>query len=137
MRTKRRAAWLRRCVRAAVVVALVAGVPACFHVHHHGRPPKHHKSKHGHHGEHHEKRHEALGVKLIFDSATGVYVVVGYPDHYHDGHYFYRHVGGEWWMSTHLRDSWVTVPLKRIPRGLRHASKKPHHGHGPPAKHAH
>ncbi len=64
------------------------------HAHKPGPPP--HAPAHGYR----HKRHS--GPELVFDSALGVYMVVGHEHHYfHDGHYLRRH-DGVWRLSwTH------------------------------------
>ena len=41
-------------------------------------------------------------MELVFDDNLGVYVVVGYPDHYHDGKHYYR-----WAQPQRHRSIWI------------------------------
>ena len=61
-------------------------------------------------------------------SAPGVYVVVGYPNHYyHEGH-FYRQTGTMWEMSLKLDSGWSSVSGKPLPPGLKQKGKSKTYG---------
>lgn len=93
------------------------------HVHHRrtrgpgiGYGPPAHAKAHGH-------RRQACGYDLIYDSAWGVYVVVGVSDcYYHDGH-FYRLRGGTWQVSLRPHNDWGPVAVASLPSGLRVKAK--------------
>ena len=119
----------------ALLVALAGSTPlACAQVHipnplearaeQMGPPP--HAPAHGYRHKHHAHGQD---VELVFDSAVGLYVVVGWPEHYwHDGHY-YRHVDGAWQVSVQLDDGWSSASGKRLPPGLakKHRGRKGPH----------
>ncbi|MHC4478562.1 MAG: hypothetical protein ACYTEL_23240 [Planctomycetota bacterium] len=96
----------------------------------HGPPP--HAPAHGHRRKHHHHG----GVELVYDSGRGVYVVVGFPDHYYfEGHY-YRFHQDQWHMSVDINSGWKPASNDRLPSGLRakgkakHAKNHPGRGHG-------
>jgi hypothetical protein len=77
-----------------------------------GHGPPAHAPAHGY------RNKQVSGAELIFDSGSGVYVVVGCPNHYyHDGH-FYRQTGTIWEMSLKLGSGWSPVSGKLLPPGL-------------------
>jgi hypothetical protein len=131
-RTGRLSRQLRRCTGLGVAMALiVAGATACVQVNHYDKRPKTKvqkvkvvKKKHPH----------AADVELVFDSDLDVYVVVGHPGHYHDGHRFYRKLKGRWWVSTDLHDHWVVISTKKIPPGLQRLGKKGKKGRHPASR---
>ena len=68
------------------------------------------------HGYRHKHR---SGVDLVYDAGLGVYIVVGWPNHYfYDGH-FYRHRQGHWEESREFNDHWHRPPSGRVPPGLK------------------
>jgi hypothetical protein len=122
-RTGRLVLQLRRCAGLGAAIALVAaGATACINVNHYDKPgrAKVHKVKAPKPDKH------AHGAELVYDSGLGVYVVVGYPGHYHDGHRYYRKLDGRWWVSPDLHGRWVVISTKQIPPGLRGKHKKHH-----------
>ena len=58
-------------------------------------------------------------VEVVFDSDSGVYVVIGL-DHYFwlDGHY-YRFYKGQWEASVMIGNGWHSIAGKQLPAGLR------------------
>jgi hypothetical protein len=93
----------------------------------HGPPP--HAPAHGY------RRKLPAGVEVVFDSASGVYVVVGLEKHFWlDGHY-YRFCNRQWEASVSIGGGWIAIGEERLPAGLRgkykakHASKS-HPGRG-------
>ena len=97
-----------------------------------------HQRKHGHGGhygaykppahppEGHRQSH--AGVELVFDSDLGVYLVVGWHDHFYAEGRFYRFAEDGWQISTELEESWHQVLGPALPPGL--AKKhKPGEGH--------
>jgi hypothetical protein len=78
----------------------------------HGPPP--HAPAHGY-----RHKHKAKGVDLVYDSGHGVYVVVGFPDHYYCDGRFFRIRGAQWEMSLNTTHGWKPVYKDSIPVGLR------------------
>ncbi len=140
--TTRWAVWHQHgSTLAAVLAALAITVIGCGHVYHpkssrhtgvHKMGPPPHAPAHGYRHKHQDN------VELVFNAGIGVYVVVGHPDHYHDGKRYYRRARGEWQVSHQLDGVWLSVSFREVPSGLRtkKAKKKPKPGHGPPAKHS-
>ena len=81
----------------------------------HGPPP--HAPAHGY--RHKQKE----GVEIVYDSGRGVYVVVGFSDHYYYKGRFYRLRGAQWEVSLHAAGGWESVYEKSIPPGLRTKGK--------------
>jgi len=123
-------------------LALAAiGASACVSVSHHDtrvppgpvarearRGPPPHAPAHGYRHKQ-DKQHD--GVDLIFDSGLGVYVVVGWPDHYWYGDRYYRFSSGTWMASSHLDGGWAGCAPSGVPAGLRekHARGKNRKSH--------
>lgn len=111
---------------AYALVALSAG--ACVHARHAGTPETIHR-KHGPppwapaHGYRHK---HAGGVELVFDSALGVYVVVGLPNHYFHGDRFYRYADGRWMIGIAADGPWVHAEWRDLPAGLQKPKAKKH-----------
>jgi hypothetical protein len=126
---------MHRRLAAALLGALLAGSLGCVVVdssgggppghaesHHRGPPP--HAPAHGYRHKHHD--HD-----LVFDSALGVYVVVGLPDLWFlDGSYF-RWYGERWEMGVDVDGPWRLAPESTVPGRLR--EKRHPHG-GPPGQ---
>lgn len=74
--------------------------------------PPAHAQAHGYH------RKYASDVELVYDSECGVYVVVGFPNHYFYNEHFYRLCGTEWEVSLTLDSGWAPVSEDRLPPGL-------------------
>ena len=88
------------------------------------------------HGYRHKHVSHGSSVDLVFDSGLGVYVVVGWPDHYWRDDHYYRWVDGTWMVSVKLDGGWISCGSSRLPPGLVakhgvHGKKKWKH----PAKH--
>ena len=98
---------------------------------HHGHGPPPHAPAHGYR-QHHQ------GADLAFDSKLGVYLVVGYSDHFYSDGHFLRFHGDSWQVSSSLRGPWGACSPASLPPGLRstHPSnaKRPKHKAHPPAK---
>ncbi|HUV66186.1 MAG TPA: hypothetical protein VMW24_20005 [Sedimentisphaerales bacterium] len=77
-----------------------------------GNGPPAHAPAHGY------RRKQVSGVELVFDSGRGVYVVVGFPDHYYHDGYFYRLRAGAWEMSLKPDTGWASVSMASLPPGL-------------------
>ncbi len=96
--------------------------------HGHGPPP--HAPAHGYRHKHH-----AHGVEFVYDSAWGLYVVIGFTNHYyHEGHY-YRRRETQWEAGVHIDGPWKVISHDALPRGLRVKQKgkskpKQHPGRG-------
>jgi hypothetical protein len=112
---------------ALLTIALTAsGLVGCITHHHTHVPPDHgHSEARGGppphapaHGYRHKQHTHAGGVDLIFDSGIGVYVVVGWPDHYWHRDHYYRWVDGGWMISTRLDGGWAACGDSRVPGGL-------------------
>ena len=69
------------------------------------------------------RRKHIDGVELVFESSIGLYVVVGYPDHYYHDGYYYRLSGGLWEMSLKLDGGWKFASEKSLPPGLKIKAK--------------
>ena len=85
----------------------------------------------------HGHRHTERGSPdMIYDSRLGLYVVLGYPDHFHDGKRYYRRLDGRWQHSAELHQGWSEVRLGEVPQALL-AGSPPERSPSPasPAKH--
>ncbi len=58
------------------------------------------------------------GHELVYDDASGVYLVVGTTDWYYYDGYFYRFYGDVWQVSLRA-DFWEPAGCDRLPPGLR------------------
>ena len=88
------------------------------------------------HAPAHGRRHKLpKGVQIVYDSPSGVYVVVGYERHYYLDGLYYRFCNGQWQVSVAIESGWKTAPEQSLPPGLRgkytsrHTSKS-HKGRG-------
>jgi hypothetical protein len=95
----------------------------------HGPPP--HAPAHGH------RRKHVSGPELVYDSGRGVYIVVGFPNHYYFSGRYYRLHADHWQASVDINAGWKPVGEEVLPPGLRkkgkakHVSKvHPGRGHG-------
>jgi hypothetical protein len=83
------------------------------------------------HAPAHGYRHKHHGRDLVFDSAVGVYVVVGMPDlWWFDGHYV-RWTGARWELGVEIDGPWRVAQVGAVPVKLR--EKRHPHG-GPPGQ---
>ena len=89
-----------------------------------GNGPPAHAPAHGH------RRKHVSGVELIFDSGRGVYVVVGFPDHYYYDGYFFRLRGDLWEMSPEPNGKWKAASHSSLPIGLQARIKTNGNGNG-------
>ena len=72
------------------------------------------------HGYRHKHQH---GVELVYNSKLGVYVVIGFPNHYfYEGHYF-RLGGEDWQISMHIEGPWIVAAKDVLPSGLKYKGK--------------
>lgn len=68
------------------------------------------------HGYRHKHQH---GVELVYNAELGVYVVIGFPNHYfYEGHYF-RRDGEAWEISMHIKGPWIIAAHDVLPSGLK------------------
>ena len=87
-----------------------------------GHGPPTHAPAHGY-------RHKQVsGAEAIFDSGSGVYVVVGYPNHYYNDGHFYRQTGTMWEISLKLDSGWSSVSGRPLPPGLQAKGKSKAYG---------
>ena len=78
-----------------------------------GHGPPAHAQAHGY------RRQQIGGYDLVYDSALGVYVVMGLSDcYYHNGH-FYRLHGDVWQISLRADAGWRVVGHDALPSGLK------------------
>ena len=89
-----------------------------------GNGPPAHAPAHGY------RRKHATGMELVYDSGRGVYVVVGFSDHYYHDGYFYRLRGGLWEMSLKHDSNWKVVSQNSLPMGLQIKAKTNSKGNG-------
>jgi hypothetical protein len=90
------------------------------------------------HGYRHKHQTPDGTVNLIFDSGIGVYVVVGWPDHYWHRDHYLRYVEGNWMTSRSIDGGWASCSSGDVPIGLvqKHARAKQKRGRwSHPAKH--
>jgi hypothetical protein len=129
------------------LVAWAGGLTACVHVVEQAPPqppgpvevrrgngPPPHAPAHGYR----RKQQTDMGsVDLVFDSGLGVYVVVGWPDHYWYQDHYYRWVDGVWMISVQLDAGWITCSSAKVPQGLvkKHARGKGQGNPHAPASH--
>lgn len=111
-----------------LMALLTPALPGCVHHHHHASAPV--KVKKGGpppwapaHGYRHK---HAQGVDLTFDRGLGVYIVVGYENHFFYRDHFYRGSGSDWQMSASIRGSWVRIDVSQLPDGLAVRSRGKH-----------
>lgn len=82
-----------------------------------GNGPPPHAPAHGYRHKHQQ------GVELVYDSELGVYVVIGFPNHYfYEGHYF-RLGGEDWEISMHIEGPWIVAANDVLPSGLKFKGK--------------
>jgi hypothetical protein len=67
----------------------------------------------------------------VFDSKTGLYLVLHNPGHYHDGKRYYRKLGERWQVSANLDGPWTFVAREDLPRGLARETDRPAPKAGP------
>ncbi|UCG60009.1 MAG: hypothetical protein JSU70_10900 [Phycisphaerales bacterium] len=77
-----------------------------------GHGPPAHAQAHGYHRKH------VAGVEVVYDSQRGIYVVVGFPNHYYCDGWFYRHSGTQWEVSLHATGGWRPAGAHPLPPGL-------------------
>lgn len=97
--------------RAALLV-IALWLPACVHVEEHQGPPAHAPA----HGQ--RAKHGRGSVDMVFDSDAGVYVVVGWPDHYWYRDRYYRWLDSRWMVSVKLDGDWADCSSQGLPPGL-------------------
>jgi hypothetical protein len=110
----------------ALGAGALLGSAGCAVVHdypHHGPPP--HAPAHGY-------RHRVGDVSHVYEAPLGVYLVVGYPDHYFLDGWYYRHVHGYWERCREVDGRWARAEARVVPGRLhaRYASQGPEKGRG-------
>ena len=75
-----------------------------------GPPP--HAPAHGYRHKH------ADGVKLVYDSGLGVYLVSGHVDVYYYKSTYYRVHKGVFQSGKHIKGPWYKSSHKKVPNGL-------------------
>jgi hypothetical protein len=117
----------RTALLSLVLAALAPS--ACISSHHDARVPPGHDAREARrgppphapaHGYRHKQDVQHGGVDLIFDSGLGVYVVVGWPDHYWHRDHYYHFADGVWMVSARIDGGWADCAPGRIPDRLRH-----------------
>ena len=58
------------------------------------------------------------GYDLVYDSACGLYIVVGLTDYYYNDGFFYRLHGGVWEISVQA-DEWRIITYEKLPPRLK------------------
>jgi len=83
-----------------------------------GHGPPAHAKAHGY------RRKHASGVELVYKSKSGVYVVVGMPNHYYcDCNDLFYRLGPSGWQASAVVDGWTYVTNNSLPPGLQGAKK--------------
>ncbi len=118
---------MRLVLRFSVLLVILALLGGCESIYigskpHSGDGPPPHASAHGHRHKHHR------GAELKFDSALGVYVVVGLPNHFYYDELFFRLHGDSWQVSAQLDGPWESRSSSFVPPGLQSKHDKKHHG---------
>ena len=108
---------------AVVSVVLVLALSSCSSVEVR-RTPQRKKVGNGppaHAKAHGWRRKHASGVEFVYHSKSGVYVVVGMPNHYYCdcNDYFYKLGPLGWQASASIDGGWTYVTDKSLPQGLR------------------
>jgi hypothetical protein len=83
-----------------------------------GKGPPPHAPAHGH------RRKHQHGVELVYNSGLGVYVVVGFSNHYYSEDHYFRLSGENWEISTHIKGPWIVSSIDVLPSGLKVKGKK-------------
>ena len=79
-----------------------------------GKCPPPHAPAHGH------RRKCSDGVEIIYNSDYGVYVVVGFTDHYFFNGHYYRFYNNYWQVSLSINNAkWKPAKHEIIPPGLK------------------
>ena len=81
-----------------------------------GYGPPAHAPAHGH------RRKAVHGYELVYDSGSGLYIVVGMAGCYYSEGHFYRLRGGVWEVSLRA-DNWGPVRQNKLPPGLHSKTK--------------
>ena len=114
----------RGFIRNGFIFLAGLGLTACEHEYQGGpyarrrrwTPPPH-APAHGH-----RHRHRG-GIDLVFDSALGVYLVLGTRQYYHRD-WFYRYRQGIWVRSHSHNGPWREAEGRRLPRALRRRARR-------------
>lgn len=76
-----------------------------------GPPP--HAPAHGY------RRKHQHGIELVYNSGLGVYVIVGFPNHYYCEDHYFRLSGDQWEISPHIKGPWILASDEVLPYGLK------------------
>ena len=71
------------------------------------------------HAPAHGYRRKYQGVELVYDSGRGIYVVIGFPNHYYFKGHYYRLGEVEWEVGVILEGPWKVISYDELPKGLR------------------
>ncbi len=110
--TSKRNMWLSIISSATIVLLTSCDTLTVYRHPGRGYGPPAHAQAHGY------RRQVVHGYELTYDSATGLYVVVGMADCYYSEGCFYRLRGGLWEASPRAR-TWSPVGADKLPPGLR------------------
>jgi hypothetical protein len=58
-------------------------------------------------------------IDMVYRSELGVFVVLDYEDHYHDGERYLRWNAGVWETNAEFRGRWAPLAEAELPPGLR------------------
>jgi hypothetical protein len=100
--------WLGGVLAAVILLLSSCEGPTVYRV----DSPKHHPPGHAYGNKH------LYGYDLVYDSACGMYVVVGLTDYYYEDGFFYRLRGGVWELSVRA-DEWRAVTYEKLPSRLK------------------
>ena len=73
----------------------------------------------------HGYRYNYYGRDLVYDSALGVYIVIGVTDYYFLDNYYYRYTPNGWFYSREFDRDWRPYQSDKLPPGL----VRKYHGH--------
>ena len=65
------------------------------------------------------RRKLASNVEVVFDSDSGVYVVIGWNHHFWLDGLYYRFSGDQWQVSVTIDGGWKGIGKEKLPPGLR------------------
>ncbi|MBN1361995.1 MAG: hypothetical protein JW993_15475 [Sedimentisphaerales bacterium] len=120
MKTIRRICLVGLCLSAT---AFVVSCDSSDSYHVYGRGPAIGHGPPAHAPAHGYRRHHVGGYEVVYDSSSGVYVVVGIPGcYYHEG-YFYRVHDDIWGISVRADGGWSVIGHDGLPPGLRTKAK--------------
>ena len=71
------------------------------------------------HAPAHGYRRKYQGVELVYDSGRGIYVIIGFPNHYYFKGHYYRLGDVQWEVGVSLEGPWEFISYEELPKGLR------------------